>query len=118
MSAVAATLKPGVIAGDPPLLVIGHAPTVAPPEPNGLELLKRRLADALGVGAEHFQDLPADHESFRVDRLPLLALPLTFEHLTAPDAVRRCHEAITKIEHRVFGWGRSALPASQAKMIH
>lgn len=117
MSAVAATLRPGIIPGDPPLLVIGHAPTVAPPEPNGLELLKRRLAAALEVEAEHFQDLPADHESFRVDRLPLLGLPLTFEHLTVCDAIRRSHQTIQRIEHRVFGGG-SANPASQAKIVH
>jgi hypothetical protein len=119
MSAVAATLKPGVIAGDPPMLVIGHAPTVAPPESNGLELLRRRLASALGVAPEHFQDLPPDHESFRTDRLPLLGLLLDFDHLTAPDAVRKCHETIIEIEHRIFGGGSAAAhQVSQAKIVH
>lgn len=118
MTATAATLKPGVIAGDPPLLVIGYTPTVAPPEPNGLTLLKSSLAADLGVEPEHFQDLPLDHESFRVDRMPLLGLLLDFEHLTPPDAVRRCHEVINKIEHRVFGGGSALRPVSQAKMVY
>jgi len=118
MSVAAATLKPGVIAGDPPLLVIGHAPTVAPPEPNGLELLKRSLAHALGVAPEHFQDLSPDHESSRVDRTSLLGLPLDYDHLTAPDAVRRCHETITRIEHRVFGGGSAATRRPQAAIVH
>jgi len=118
MSAVAATLKPAVINGSPPLLVIGHTPQVAPPEPNGLELLKRRLARALDVAPENFQDLPADHESFRSDRMPLLGLPLDFEHLTACDAVRKCHEAIAKIEHQVLSGGpRRPVPPTQ-QMIH